>query len=104
MSKNHREARKPAHDWEVRLAPVGVNKVAAARMERDVHGGYTFTDDKGTVADYPPGTVLSVTRADPEPEPKTAEAGSPNGQTEAEREKAALVRARRNNIGRPQAN
>ena len=29
-------------------------------MERDQHGGYTFTDDKGVMADYPPGAVLSV--------------------------------------------
>jgi hypothetical protein len=68
VSKNHREARKPElADWKL-IAPSagGQVTVARARMERDEHGGYTFTDDNGVVADYAPGTVLSVTRKDPD--------------------------------------
>ena len=69
--KNHREPRKPAlADWAVCHA-TDLNNIAQirqARFTRDQYGGYTFTDDKGIVADFPPGTVLSVARKDPQPE------------------------------------
>ncbi len=103
MSKNPREARKSAlADWQVATAaalgcPVAVHR---ARMERDQHGGYIFTDDKGTVADYPPGAVLSVTRAEPA-EPKTEVHVHVDGKPDVSAEKAALAHARRNNTRQP---
>lgn len=68
MSKNHRDPRKPVlSDWTVHHADRGQIIITQARFIRDDRGGYAFSDDKGPVADFPPGSVLSVMRKD-EPE------------------------------------
>ena len=68
MSKNHRENRKPKPaDWIVRTTGLTDATIISATFIRDDHGGYAFTDSSGIVADYPPGTVLNVTRRDREP-------------------------------------
>lgn len=70
MSKNHRQDnRKPGvADWIVNNIQCKPALITSARMRRDEHGGYTFTDDRGTVADFPPGTVLNVLRQEGERE------------------------------------
>ena len=67
-------------------------------MERDQYGGYTFTDDDGVKADYAPGAVLSVTRAEPAAPVTEVHVHVDGKATAAEREKAAPL-TRRNNIG-----
>jgi hypothetical protein len=65
VSKNHRQNRKPSRaDWIVRRRDGPPALIAGATFTRDEHGGYTFTDLLGTVADFLPGTVLHVMRRD----------------------------------------
>ena len=71
MAKNHRQNPRPGTaDWTVNNIQGKPALVTGARMRRDEHGGYTFTDDRGTVADFPPGTVLNVMRQEPQPDPE----------------------------------
>jgi hypothetical protein len=54
--------------WEVRLAsPGGTLTVTAARVHRDVTGGYALYGEEGEkVFDAPPGAVVYVRRMGPE--------------------------------------
>ena len=44
MSKRKEKTPAPLADWVVSLYDGGQVPVPQARMERDKHGGYTFTD------------------------------------------------------------
>ena len=73
MSKHKESKPAPLADWEVSLSnaegvATGWHKFPASRWKRTGKKGccfYTFTDDQGVVAEFPPGVVLSVIRKEP---------------------------------------
>jgi hypothetical protein len=62
MSASKHVPKSPPAEWRVVLSSGAACQVPASRMRRDKSGGYTFTDDSGPVADFPPMTVVSVER------------------------------------------
>ena len=73
MSKHKESKPAPLADWEVSLSNAegvasGWHRIPASRWKRTGKKGccfYTFTDDQGVVAEFPPGVVLSVIRKAP---------------------------------------
>ena len=70
MSKRKEKTPAPLADWEVSLANAeglasGWHHIPASRWKRTAPGWYTFTDEQGVVAEFPPGVVLSVLRKEP---------------------------------------
>ncbi|HUK71379.1 MAG TPA: hypothetical protein VLW50_21870 [Streptosporangiaceae bacterium] len=70
MSKHKEKTRSPLADWEVSLGGpegtvTGWHHIPASRWKRTAPGWYTFTDEQGVVAEFPPGVVLSVVRKEP---------------------------------------
>ncbi len=73
MSKHKESKPAPLADWEVSLSnaegvATGWHKFPASRWKRTGKKGccfYTFTDDQGVVAEFPPGVILSVIRTEP---------------------------------------
>lgn len=69
MSKRKEKTPAPLADWVVSLYDGGQVPVPQARMERDKHGGYTFTDRVGPLHDFAPGIAAHVRRVDAAPAP-----------------------------------
>ena len=72
MSKHKESKPAPLADWDVSLDrgeynPAAGHRIPQARWKRTDPGWYTFSDDEGVVAEFAPGTVLSVTRLVPPP-------------------------------------
>ena len=73
MSKHKEKTPAPLADWDVSLANAegyagGWHHFPAARWKRTGKKGccfYTFTDEQGVVAEFPPGVVLSIIRKEP---------------------------------------
>ena len=73
MSKHKEKTQAPLADWDVSLANAegyagGWHHFPASRWKRTGKKGccfYTFTDEQGVVAEFPPGVVLSVLRKEP---------------------------------------
>ena len=73
MSKHKESKPAPLADWEVSLSNAegvasGWHRIPASRWKRTGKKGccwYTFTDEQGVVAEFPPPTVLSIIRKEP---------------------------------------
>jgi hypothetical protein len=70
VAKRKEKKPEPLADWEVSLSNAegvasGWHRIPASRWKRTDPGWYTFTDEQGTVAEFPPGVVLSVVRKEP---------------------------------------
>lgn len=62
MSGHKNTPKAPLAEWRVITSGGNHYAIPASRMARDKSGGYSFTDDLGPVADFPPMTVVSVER------------------------------------------
>ena len=103
MSKHKEKTPAPLADWEVTLSITegvasGWHHFPASRWKRTGKKGccwYTFTDEQGVVAEFPPGVVLSVIRKDP-PEVVLPPNAGPSLAEAAEGARAELARNRAN--------
>jgi hypothetical protein len=64
-----RNEKPPLADWEVTLSdgcgiPDRKRTIPQSRCKRGKRGWYTFSDETGIIAEFTPGTVLHVRRAD----------------------------------------